>query len=336
MDEEKKTKNYKVLPKKLREQVWNTYIGSNIGKSSCLCCKTSEITQMNFHYGHIISSYNNGSDDLTNLLPICSLCNSSMGTMNMDEFMKKYNIGNLEKKGNNISINYNIIVNNIDTKNIEVKNGNNNYECIVCKYETNILSHFKKHENSKKHKICSDLFQQLKLKNNKTDIKENKDEPVKDAKDEPVINIDLGDNKNKPVKDVKVEPVKENKDEPVINVKIDDIKDELTCSKCDFSFSTKSNKYRHERKCNFVKSNNDEYIKSNICPKCNIKYDTRKQQYIRHILYCKGVQDQKKEDTIETIEDKIKLIKLEYEKKLSDQKIKNYEDIMSKLIKHNR
>lgn len=68
--------------------MWSYWIGENIGKTKCLCCNLSDITQMTFHCGHIIPVYNNGENSVTNLKPICQSCNSSMGSINMDDFMK--------------------------------------------------------------------------------------------------------------------------------------------------------------------------------------------------------------------------------------------------------
>lgn len=45
---------------------------------------------MSFHCGHVISEFNGGELRPSNLKPICQLCNSSMGTMNMDEFIETY------------------------------------------------------------------------------------------------------------------------------------------------------------------------------------------------------------------------------------------------------
>jgi hypothetical protein len=86
--------NYKKthIPSTLKRLVWNKYIGEEIGKSKCFCCKLSDITQLHFHCGHIVAEKNGGRTDLTNLLPICQNCNSSMRTMNMNEFIKKYKI----------------------------------------------------------------------------------------------------------------------------------------------------------------------------------------------------------------------------------------------------
>ncbi len=58
------------------------------------------ISVKNFDCGHIISEKNGGIVSLDNLKPICRLCNSSMSTNNMDDFIKKYgfdkNIKNIE------------------------------------------------------------------------------------------------------------------------------------------------------------------------------------------------------------------------------------------------
>jgi hypothetical protein len=74
----------------LKRLVWNKWIGEEIGKSKCLCCKITDITQLSFHCGHIIPECNGGELILSNLKPICQNCNSSMGTMNMDDFMKTF------------------------------------------------------------------------------------------------------------------------------------------------------------------------------------------------------------------------------------------------------
>lgn len=82
----------KTIPISVKRQVWNNYVGEEIGKSKCYCCKLTEITQMNFNAGHIISEKNGGEINANNLRPICQSCNSSMGIMNMDEYIQKYNL----------------------------------------------------------------------------------------------------------------------------------------------------------------------------------------------------------------------------------------------------
>lgn len=85
---EKKRK--KSIPAALKRKVWNKWVGEEIGKTKCLCCQLTEITQMSFHCGHIIAEANGGHLKMDNLKPICSSCNSSMGTTNMDVFMNTY------------------------------------------------------------------------------------------------------------------------------------------------------------------------------------------------------------------------------------------------------
>jgi len=86
----KKDNKYKKksIPKSLKIKVWNTYVGEDIGKIKCLCCDTIDITQSIFECGHIIAEANGGDTIVSNLKPICQNCNSSMGTKNMEEFMK--------------------------------------------------------------------------------------------------------------------------------------------------------------------------------------------------------------------------------------------------------
>jgi hypothetical protein len=72
----------------MRRKVWDEYIGKKIGEAKCLCCKMTDITQLTFHCGHIIPECKGGEITLSNIRPICSNCNSSMGTINMNDFMK--------------------------------------------------------------------------------------------------------------------------------------------------------------------------------------------------------------------------------------------------------
>ena len=84
-----------IKPKKkisatLKRLVWNTNIGEEIGKTKCLCCKSTDITQMSFHCGHVVAEANGGELIVSNLKPICQNCNSSMGTKNMNDFMNTF------------------------------------------------------------------------------------------------------------------------------------------------------------------------------------------------------------------------------------------------------
>jgi len=78
----------KKIPSTVRHKLWNNYFQeTTTGK--CVVCET-KIDCANFHAGHIISSKNGGSDNVSNLTPICSCCNLSMGIQNLNEFKHKY------------------------------------------------------------------------------------------------------------------------------------------------------------------------------------------------------------------------------------------------------
>jgi 5-methylcytosine-specific restriction endonuclease McrA len=78
------------IPKTLRMDVWNHYIGENIGKTKCLCCRNKDIAQMNFHCGHVTSVADGGKTTLDNLRPICSTCNLSMNKKHFEGFTNCY------------------------------------------------------------------------------------------------------------------------------------------------------------------------------------------------------------------------------------------------------
>ena len=86
-DKKPKTKK-KSISATIKKLVWNTNIGEDIGKAKCLCCKSTDITQLSFNCGHIIAESNGGDTIVSNLRPICQNCNSSMGTKNMNDFME--------------------------------------------------------------------------------------------------------------------------------------------------------------------------------------------------------------------------------------------------------
>ncbi len=82
----------KAIPVALKRKVWAHWIGEDIGKTKCPCCKLTDITQLNFSCGHIVAEANGGTLHVSNLRPICVSCNSSMGTKNMNEFIKEYGL----------------------------------------------------------------------------------------------------------------------------------------------------------------------------------------------------------------------------------------------------
>lgn len=80
----------RTIPKKLKAIVWTTYVGDSTGMTKCFCCQHTLIKQIEFHCGHVISVKNGGKDVVENMRPICAQCNLSMGSKNMNDFMKMY------------------------------------------------------------------------------------------------------------------------------------------------------------------------------------------------------------------------------------------------------
>ena len=84
-----KQKSKKVtIPKVLKNAVWDKYIGKEHGIGNCNCCQAN-IDSKHFECGHVISESKGGELCIENLRPICGLCNKSMGTMDMNEFVSK-------------------------------------------------------------------------------------------------------------------------------------------------------------------------------------------------------------------------------------------------------
>jgi len=75
----------KALPKPLRNLVWDTYIGREKGIGPCFTCGT-EINSKHYECGHVVSVADGGTDHISNLRPICELCNKSMGIKNLLTF----------------------------------------------------------------------------------------------------------------------------------------------------------------------------------------------------------------------------------------------------------
>ena len=88
--------NEESITKAFRQAIWLKYCGENY-KYKCLCCKSNEISVYNFECGHILSKKNGGNISMENIMPICSFCNRSMGSMHMFKYMEKLIINNFSK-----------------------------------------------------------------------------------------------------------------------------------------------------------------------------------------------------------------------------------------------
>jgi hypothetical protein len=143
----------KYIPKVLRDMVWDTYIGLNLGIGDCYCCK-EQINSKNFETGHIESEVKGGKTTLDNLRPVCSRCNKSIGIKNMDTFIEEYDI----HKTPRIRKYYNTNCNEFKPIKKSL-----NYDCDICNkiYSSysGMWKHKKKiHDNDKKAKIHSCIY----------------------------------------------------------------------------------------------------------------------------------------------------------------------------------
>ncbi len=78
----------KHIPKTLRHKLWRSTFDDKMN-GYCYVC-TAPLNIENFHAGHILSVKNGGDTNINNLKVICSLCNLSMGSRNLEEFKEKY------------------------------------------------------------------------------------------------------------------------------------------------------------------------------------------------------------------------------------------------------
>jgi 5-methylcytosine-specific restriction protein A len=85
------------IPKSVKDQLWDNSFGPHSGEGKCYVC-SGTINSKKFDCGHVIAVSNGGSNDISNLNAICSSCNKSMGTNNMDEFKTKFYSSTLNRK----------------------------------------------------------------------------------------------------------------------------------------------------------------------------------------------------------------------------------------------
>jgi 5-methylcytosine-specific restriction endonuclease McrA len=87
---EKEKPRRKPLPKEVRDQVWDRYIGATKTVGKCYCCRWRPITYRDYEVGHNRAVAKGGRDHISNLRPICKQCNRSMGTMSIERYREKY------------------------------------------------------------------------------------------------------------------------------------------------------------------------------------------------------------------------------------------------------
>jgi hypothetical protein len=79
----------KPIPKDVRNLVWRKYIG-NKPEGKCYCCRQRTISFDDFQVGHNKAVVKGGSNNISNLRPICGPCNRGMGTGTIESYRRKH------------------------------------------------------------------------------------------------------------------------------------------------------------------------------------------------------------------------------------------------------
>ena len=81
----------RTIPKCVRNALWINFFKTD-REGKCKCCLRETISIGNFHCGHIKAVAHGGKTTLDNMIPICMLCNTSMGKADLNEFISRYNL----------------------------------------------------------------------------------------------------------------------------------------------------------------------------------------------------------------------------------------------------
>ena len=176
----------KKIPQCVRQQVWNSYIGDDIGKTKCLLCEQNDITPFQFHCAHVIAKSRDGKCDVSNLRPLCSVCNQSMTFHNMIEFARKFHPQSgihqtFEKIMENKPIEQTIEIINIPNKEVIIKvekiiadaQLQRVIECPLCFHKYNDLEQLQSHvincrvSSQKKLYVCDYCQRQFNNRSNR-------------------------------------------------------------------------------------------------------------------------------------------------------------------------
>lgn len=81
----------KAIPKAVREAVWVKYARNEFEIKCQTTWCPNRITAFTFQAGHNVPEVRGGATDVSNLVPICSRCNQSMGSQyTFDEWCKQF------------------------------------------------------------------------------------------------------------------------------------------------------------------------------------------------------------------------------------------------------
>lgn len=83
-----KVKRRTKLTKKKRHSLWRYWHGPDVDRALCYCCGETEVRIYEYIVGHVVAFRNGGELRNENLRCICSACNGSMGTTNLEEYKR--------------------------------------------------------------------------------------------------------------------------------------------------------------------------------------------------------------------------------------------------------
>jgi 5-methylcytosine-specific restriction endonuclease McrA len=81
-----KTPNALINLKSLRRAVWEQQFGKHYSGKCVVEWCSADINVWNFHSAHVVARSLGGTNELSNLVPMCAECNSSMGTASLKEW----------------------------------------------------------------------------------------------------------------------------------------------------------------------------------------------------------------------------------------------------------
>ena len=85
-DDERSAK--RKVTKAIKDEVWRRYVGIDKREGKCVVCKRAIYTD-DFEAGHNKARAKGGTDNVSNLRPICTKCNRAMGTKSIDQWIEK-------------------------------------------------------------------------------------------------------------------------------------------------------------------------------------------------------------------------------------------------------
>lgn len=110
----------------MRSSLWNKYYGDETNKGECILCKC-ELKMSQYHVSHIQSLKENGTYNQDNLTIMCSKCNTSIGSKNLNDYLQEYGIVPSKKymELNNLNENKISVTKKVRGKKEEVDNNSN-------------------------------------------------------------------------------------------------------------------------------------------------------------------------------------------------------------------